>query len=109
MIKITPDTTLKDAMVNPMAKDVIEKLFLVLRLPADMINKGFVGKLKFKSLTAFTAGLLDKKTVQQICDMLNLEKDEVITDEGEMQKNGGKKRLFIRFIHALFATATVTE
>ena len=93
MIKITPDTTLKDAMVNPMAKDVIEKLFLVLRLPADMINKGFVGKLKFKSLTAFTAGLLDKKTVRQICDMLNLEKDEVITDEGEMQKKWWKEAI----------------
>ena len=52
MIKITPNTTLKDAMVNPMAKDVIEKLFLVLRLPTDLINSGIMGKLNFMTATA---------------------------------------------------------
>ena len=91
MIKITPNTTLKDAMVNPMAKDVIEKLFLVLRLPTDLINSGIMGKLKFKTLTTVTAGLLDKKTVQMVCDMLNLEKDEVITDQGEMTEKWWKE------------------
>ena len=91
MIKITPNTTLKDAMVNPMAKDVIEKLFLVLRLPTDLINSGIMGKLKFKMLTTATAGLLDKKTVQMVCDMLNLEKDEVITDQGEMTEKWWKE------------------
>lgn len=91
MIKITPNTTLKDAMVNPMAKDVIEKLFLVLRLPTDLINSGIMGKLKFKTLTIATAGLLDKKTVQMVCDMLNLEKDEVITDQGEMTEKWWKE------------------
>lgn len=91
MIKITPNTTLKDAMVNPMAKDVIEKLFLVLRLPTDLINSGIMGKLKFKTLTTSTAGLLDKKTVQMVCDMLNLEKDEVITDQGEMTEKWWKE------------------
>lgn len=91
MIKITPNTTLKDAMVNPMAKDVIEKLFLVLRLPTDLINSGIMGKLKFKTLTTATAGLLDKKTVQMVCDMLNLEKDEVITDQGELTEKWWKE------------------
>lgn len=91
MIKITPNTTLKDAMVNPMAKDVIEKLFLVLRLPTDLINSEIMGKLKFKTLTTATAGLLDKKTVQMVCDMLNLEKDEVITDQGEMTEKWWKE------------------
>lgn len=91
MIKITPNTTLKDAMVNPMAKDVIEKLFLVLRLPTDLINSRIMGKLKFKTLTTATAGLLDKKTVQMVCDMLNLEKDEVITDQGEMTEKWWKE------------------
>lgn len=91
MIKITPNTTLKDAMVNPMAKDVIEKLFLVLRLPTDLINSGIMGKLKFKTLTIATVGLLDKKTVQMVCDMLNLEKDEVITDQGEMTEKWWKE------------------
>lgn len=91
MIKITPNTTLKDAMVNPMAKDVIEKLFLVLRLPKDLINSEIMGKLKFKTLTTATAGLLDKKTVQMVCDMLNLEKDEVITDQGEMTEKWWKE------------------
>lgn len=91
MIKITPNTTLKDAMANPMAKDVIEKLFLVLRLPTDLINSGIMSKLKFKTLTTATAGLLDKKTVQMVCDMLNLEKDEVITDQGEMTEKWWKE------------------
>lgn len=91
MIKITPNTTLKDAMVNPMAKDVIEKLFLVLRLPTDLINSEIMGKLKFKTLTTATAGLLDKKTVQMVCDMLNLEKDEVITDQGELTEKWWKE------------------
>ena len=91
MNKITPNTTLKEAMVNPMAKDVIEKLFLVLRLPTDLINSGIMGKLKFKTLTTATAGLLDKKTVQMVCDMLNLEKDEVITDQGEITEKWWKE------------------
>lgn len=93
MNKITPNTTLKEAMVNPMAKDVIEKLFLVLRLPTDLINSGIMGKLKFKTLTTATAGLLDKKTVQMVCDMLNLEKDEVITDQGEITEKWWKEAI----------------
>ncbi|MBR3149023.1 MAG: alpha-glucosidase [Eubacterium sp.] len=92
MRKITPNTTLKEAMVNPMAKDIIEKLMLALRLPTDLPNKNNVfGKVKFKTLTTLTAGLLDKATVQTICDMLNLEKDEVINDEGEMVEKWWKE------------------
>ncbi|MBQ9517898.1 MAG: alpha-glucosidase [Eubacterium sp.] len=94
MLKINPNTTLKSAMVNPMAKDIIEKLMLALRLPADLPNKNKVfGNLKFKTLTTLTAGLLDKKTVQTICDMLNLETDEVITDEGEMVEKWWKEAI----------------
>lgn len=91
MIKITPNTTLKDAMVNPMAKDVLEKLMMALRLPNSMLESSIMGKLKFKTLTAATAGLLDKKTIALICDMLNLEKDEVITDKGEMTEKWWKE------------------
>lgn len=91
MLKITPNTTLKEAMVNPMAKDVIEKLMLALRLPTDIAERTAIGKIKFKTLTTATAGLLDKKTVQTICNMLNLEKDEVITDNGEMTKKWWKQ------------------
>ena len=108
MNKITPNTTLKEAMVNPMAKDVIEKLFLVLRLPTDLINSGIMGKLKFKTLTTATAGLLDKKTVQMVCDMLNLEKDEVITDQGEMTEKWWKEavvyQIYPRSFMAEFGT-----
>ena len=94
MIKITPNTTLKEAMVNPMAKDVIEKLMLALRLPTDLPSRNRVlGKIKFKTLTTMTAGLLDKKTVQTICDMLNLEVDEVITDEGELTEKWWKEAI----------------
>ena len=94
MIKITPNTTLKEAMVNPMAKDVIEKLMLALRLPADLPTRNNVlGRIKFKTLTTLTAGLLDKNTVQTICDMLNLEVDEVITDEGEMVEKWWKEAI----------------
>ena len=94
MLKITPNTTLKDAMVNPMAKDIIEKLMLALRLPADLPTRNSVlGKIKFKTLTTATAGLLDKNTVQTICDMLNLETDEVITDEGKMVKKWWKEAI----------------
>lgn len=91
MIKITPDTTLKDAMVNPMAKDVLEKLLMALRLPASMLESGIMSRLKFKTLTVATAGLLDRKTVSLVCDMLNLEKDEVITDKGEMTEKWWKE------------------
>ncbi len=91
MIKITPNTTIKEAMVNPMAKDVVEKLFLALRLPTALLEKKAIGSIKLKTLTTVTAGLLDKKTVQTICDMFNLEKDEVITDEGELQEKWWKE------------------
>ncbi len=91
MIKITPDTTLREAMVNPMAKDVIEKLMMALRLPTDSAEKGILGNVKFKTLTTLTAGLLDAKTIQTVCNMLNLEKDEVITDEGTLDKKWWKE------------------
>lgn len=91
MLKITPNTTIKDALVNPMAKDVLEKLMLALRLPNKALDSKIIGNLKFKTLTTATAGLLDKKTVQTICNMLNLEKDEVITDEGELEKKWWKE------------------
>lgn len=91
MIKITPDTTLSEAMVNPMAKDVLEKLIMALRLPSKAIDSKLFKRLKFKDLTTLTAGLIDKKTGALICDMLNLEKDEVITDEGEMVEKWWKE------------------
>lgn len=91
MIKITPNTTLSEAMVNPMAKDVLEKLIMALRLPSKVIDNKLFKKLKFKDLTTLTAGLIDKKTAALICDMLNLEKDEVITDEGEMAEKWWKE------------------
>ena len=91
MLKITPNTTLRDAMVNPMAKDVLEKLMMALRLPKTMLDSSIMGKLKFKTLTTATVGLLDKKTVEMVCEMLNLEKDEVITDKGEMKEKWWKE------------------
>lgn len=93
MNKITPNTSLKEAMVNPMAKDVLEKLMLALRLPTSMLDSKIMSKLKFKTLTTATAGLLDKDTVQVMCDMLNLEKDEVITDIGEMNEKWWKEAI----------------
>ena len=93
MIKITPQTKFKDALQNPMAKDIIEKLLLVLKLPKDSFDRGIIGNLKFKSLTALTAGLLNRKTVNQICNMLNLETDEVITDKGELQEKWWKEAI----------------
>lgn len=91
MVKITPNTTLKEAMANPMAKDVIEKLMLALRLPADVAETGILGKAKFKTLTTLSFGLLDAKTVQTVCDMLNLEKNELLTDEGVLEKKWWKE------------------
>lgn len=91
MIKITPNTKFKDAASNPMAKDMIEKLMMTFRLPASLVDKGLLGHMKFKNLTALTCGLLDKKTVQSICDMLNLETGEVITDKGILTKKWWKE------------------
>ncbi len=93
MIKITPDTTLSEAMVNPMAKDVLEKLMMALRLPSGALDSKIMKRLKFRNLTTFSAGLLDKKTVSLICDMLNLEKDEVITDKGELTEKWWKEAI----------------
>lgn len=92
MIKITPETTLREAMANPMAKDVIEKLMMALRLPTDTAEKSsLIGSAKFKTLTTLSLGLLDAKTVQTVCDMLNLEKGELITDEGTLEKKWWKE------------------
>lgn len=91
MNKITPNTTLKEAMKNPMAKDMLEKLMLALRLPVSALESRVMEKLKMKTLTTATAGLLDKKTVQTICDMFNLEKNELITDEGTLTKKWWKE------------------
>ena len=68
MNKITPNTTFKDAMVNPMAKDMIEKLFMILRQPLSLVEDGFLGKAKLKMLR----GLFGKKTTQTsvICSTL---------------------------------------
>lgn len=93
MNKITPQTSLKEALKNPMAKDMLEKLLLALHLPGTLIEKGFIGKLKVRNISTVTAGLLTKKTVQTICDMFNLEKDEVITDQGELQEKWWKEAI----------------
>ena len=91
MIKITPNTKFKEAAQNPMAKDMLEKLMMAFRLPTSLAEKGIVGNTKFKALTTLSCGLLDKKTVQQICDMFNLEKDSVITDNGELTEKWWKE------------------
>ena len=93
MNKITPNTSFKEAIRNPMAKDMLEKLLLALHLPGTLIEKGAIGKLKVKHISTATAGLLTKKTVQTICDMFNLERDEVITDEGEMNEKWWKEAI----------------
>lgn len=91
MLKITPQTNLKDACQNPMAKDMLEKLMLAFRLPVSTLDSAIMKKLKFKSLTTFTCGLLDKKTVQTVCDMLNLEKGEIIADNGTLTEKWWKE------------------
>lgn len=91
MAKITPGTTLKEAMKNPMAKDMLEKLMLALRLPTEALEKPAVANLKLSALTTFTLGLLDKKTVQTICNMFNLEQDAIITDEGVLEPKWWKE------------------
>ena len=91
MEKITMDTKFKDAIKNPMAKDMIEKLFLVLRLPFSIVENGFAGNLRMRSLVSLSAGLFTKKTVQSICDMFNLEKNEILTDEGELKEKWWKE------------------
>lgn len=91
MIKITPNTKIKDAMVNPMAKDIIERLMIALRLPISVADKAFVKNLKFKSLTTLSAGLLDKNTIEKLCDMLNLETCEVITKDCRMDEKWWKE------------------
>ena len=93
MLKITPETRFKDATVNPMAKDIIEKLLLAMHLPSDSFEDGIFGSIKFKNITALTGGLINRKTVKLLCDMLNLEKDEVICDEGEMQEKWWKEAI----------------
>lgn len=93
MAKITPDTTLKEAMKNPMAKDMLEKLMLALRLPTEALEKPAVANLKLSALTTFTLGLLDKKTVQTICNMFNLEQDAIITDEGVLEPKWWKEAI----------------
>ncbi len=93
MDKITRNTTFKAAMENSMAKDMVEKLMLAFRLPGDTIEKTVLGNLKFRALTPLTAGLLDKKTVQTLCDMFNLETDERVTDEGEMVEKWWKEAI----------------
>lgn len=91
MGKITLNSKFSECMDNPMAKDMLEKLFLSFRLPTELVLKGTVGDLRLKHLTFLTAGLFDKKTLQTICDMFNLEKDSVITDEGELKEKWWKE------------------
>ena len=78
-------------MVNPMAKDIIERLMIALRLPISVADKAFVKNLKFKSLTTLSAGLLDKNTIEKLCDMLNLETCEVITKDCRMDEKWWKE------------------
>ena len=91
MANITQNTTIKEAMKNPMAKDMLEKLMLALRLPAETLKKPVVANLKMKALTTFSFGLLDKETVQTICNMFNLEQDAIITDEGVLEPKWWKE------------------
>ena len=93
MDKITLDSKFKECMTNPVAKDMLEKLFLALKLPTELVLGGKVGNLKLKHLTPLTAGLFDKKSLQAICDMFNLEKDCVITDEGELDEKWWKEAI----------------
>ena len=55
MLEITPNTKFKDAAVNPMAKDMIEKLMMALRLPTSLVTDGFLKNGKLKWLTTATA------------------------------------------------------
>ncbi len=91
MEKITLNTKIKEAMENPMAKDMLEKLMLAFRLPTSLIETGAIGKMKLGALAPLTAGLLNRKTLQTICDLFNLEKNSVITDEGEMSEKWWKE------------------
>ncbi|UKI23306.1 MAG: hypothetical protein L6V88_01790 [Anaerotruncus sp.] len=68
-----------------------KKLMLALRLPTEALEKPAVANLKLSVLTTFTLGLLDKKTVQTICNMFNLEQDAIITDEGVLEPKWWKR------------------
>ncbi|MBQ7741258.1 MAG: alpha-glucosidase [Eubacterium sp.] len=64
---------------------------LAFHLPTSLLTSKIVGGIKLKTISTLTAGLLDKKTISTICDLFNLEKDEVITDEGELEKKWWKE------------------
>ncbi len=91
MFKITPDTTFKEGARNPMAKDMLEKLLLVFRLPYSLIENGFLGKAKFKMLNTLSGGLIDKRTVSNICEMFNLETGSLVSDKGTLTKKWWKE------------------
>lgn len=108
MAKITPDTTLKEAMKNPMAKDMLEKLMLALRLPTEALEKPAVANLKLSALTTFTLGLLDKKPYKPYVICLIWSRMQSSPMRACLSRNGGKRQLFTKFIHAPFTTVTAT-
>lgn len=95
MEKITLDTSLSDAMKNPMAKDLFDAITSLFDIDVNKFKKSKVAKLKVKSIKSLTAGVIDKKTLKYACELLNSEKNPILDDRSaKIEKKWWKEAVF---------------
>ena len=100
--KLTLNSKVGELYETPVGHDTIAKVLMQLGLPEKAITNFFVSNLKLKTLAVLTKPKLGEGFFDALLHLINSEKMYRSYLADRSQRNGGRKRYFIRFIREAF-------
>lgn len=91
---LTKDSRMKDIYANPIGRDIIDRILLLMNISSKAVTNPIVGNLKLKTLPKLLKSQLDDGFVDTLLTLLNTEKDTPKADEGPIQKAWWKEAVF---------------
>lgn len=102
---LTYDSTVGELYESPVGHDALAKVLLQIGLPEQVITNKAVSGLKLRTIANLTKKQLGMDFLMHYCNWWAVKRMNPVHLKGKSRQNGGRKRYFIRFIPAAFATA----
>lgn len=91
---LTLNHRIKDLYLNPVGKDVIDKLMLQMGRSIKLIDNPIIGNIKLKDLPRLTLGRIDEAVLLSLIELFNSEPDLPANYNGPVTKTWWKEAIF---------------
>ena len=81
MMKITPQSTLKEVMATPVGNDLVAMVAYHAGIPDKVIHNPVVGNMRLTSIQKLLGDKLPMETVEHLCKLLGYTPEKVITKD----------------------------